>query len=74
MKDHLKQGYGGYMSSASAISGNGGDLGEVQIAMLKKAQDNEGAAATKLIQNIPQAPAPRAASQAGVGTKADFTA
>jgi hypothetical protein len=45
-----------------------GQMGNVQIAMLKKAQDLEGAAATKLIAQLPEANAP------GVGGNIDVRA
>jgi len=61
------------MSVASKISGTGGDLGEVQIAMLKKAQTADASKANQLIANLPQVPAARAASAAGVGVKVDVT-
>jgi len=58
--------------AADIITGSGGDLGQVQVAMLKKAQNAEATSANQLIQQLP--PPPRSASPAGVGSKVDFTA
>ncbi|NLB63654.1 MAG: putative motility protein [Fibrobacter sp.] len=58
------------MNIANVLSAAGGDaMGEIGIAMLKKAQDAEASAAAQLVDSLP--PPPTSASAPGVGTKVD---
>jgi hypothetical protein len=56
------------MSSADLLSGVGGEMGAVQVTMLKKAQNMEASQAAQLVQALPASPSP-----AGVGGKIDVT-
>lgn len=59
------------MSATDMLSGAGGDaLGQVGIAMLKKAQDMEAAGAAQLVAQLPSPPHP--ASAGSVGGKLDL--
>lgn len=57
------------MDDMVGMVSNSGEMGKVQIAVLKKAQDLQGAAAQQLIASLPQSPNP-----AGIGGNFDATA
>lgn len=61
------------MSATDMLSGVGGDaLGQVGIAMLKKAQDLEAGSAAQLVAQLPQTAHP--ASSGPVGSNVDAVA